>query len=217
MSCRFSIRITTYVNGQHAVEDRDSGGSFQPAARGERGRGPHHVVGLPLAGFAIRVHQRNALFVDAAGLAVDIGRVVVVIQNLQFIAAIAFAGRSEENAAVATGLIRAGDIGRDAVFDMELVVGEGAFGLDIPCVFVNGEDAVRYDPGGWGAVGDFDPFVFILAIEEDNGIGGCVAALWTRGYDRWDRRIDFGGAMIFDRVVLGPCDGHTCHQAEGGK
>src|SRR5580698_8926287 len=102
---------------------------------------------------------------------------------------------------------------------MELVVGEGAFGLDIPRALINGQDSIRDDPIGGGAVGNLDPFVFVLTIEEDDSVGGRVTTFCARGYDRRYRRIDFRGTMIFDRVVrkLGPDDGRTCQQAEGGK
>src|SRR5579863_5416601 len=102
---------------------------------------------------------------------------------------------------------------------MELIIGESAFGLDISRAFVNGQDAICNNPVGGGTVGDLDPFVFVLAIEEDDRVGWRVARSGARRDDRRDRRIDFSSTMIFDRIVrkLGSGDRRACQQAEGGK
>ena len=94
-------------------------------------RGPDDVVGLPFAGFAGGIGERDALLVDAAGLAVDVGLVVVGVEDLQFVAGVAGAGGGEEDAAVAAGLIGAGDVLGDSPLDVELVVLEGALGFDV--------------------------------------------------------------------------------------
>src|SRR6185312_12111745 len=96
---------------QHAIEeDRNIRWCFQRAVAVECGGHPGHVVGLPFARFAIRVRQRNGLLVDTAGLAVDVGLVVVRIENLQLIAVVAGSSGGEKHAAVAARLAASGDV-----------------------------------------------------------------------------------------------------------
>ena len=63
-------------------EDGDVGGGFYRAVGVEGWCGPGYVVGLPLSGLAIWVGERDGLFVDASGLTVYVGLVVVVVEDL---------------------------------------------------------------------------------------------------------------------------------------
>ena len=93
-SLAFELEVVLH---EHSIEkDGDVGGRFQPAVGVEDGSGPGNVVGLPFAGLAIWVGERDGLFVDAAGLAVDVCFVVVVVEHLQFVAGIAGAGGGEK-------------------------------------------------------------------------------------------------------------------------
>src|SRR5437763_7950295 len=61
---RLALQFVVVLH-EHAVEqDRDVCRSFDGAVRLEGRRCPDHVVGLPLAGFAARIRQRDGLFVD---------------------------------------------------------------------------------------------------------------------------------------------------------
>ena len=52
----------------------------------------------------------ECLLVDAAGLAVYVGFVVVVVEDLQLVSVVAGPSRGEKNAAVAASLTTAGDV-----------------------------------------------------------------------------------------------------------
>ena len=154
-------------------EDGDVSGALYAAVGVEGWGDPGYVVGLPFAGLAIWIGQGDGLFVDAAGLAVDVGFVVVVVEHLQLVASVAGAGGGEEDSAVAAGLAGTGDVLGDFPLDVKLIIFEGAFGLDVAGVFADGDDAVCDGPlGGSAAVLGGDPFVEIFAIKEDDGIGG---------------------------------------------
>src|SRR5450432_1396170 len=192
-------------------EDGDVGGALQGAVGVEGGGGPGDVVGLPFAGFAIWIGERDGLFVDAAGLAVDVGFVVVVVEDLEFVAGVAGAGGGEEDSAVAAGLAGAGDVLGNFPFDVQLIALESAFGLDVAGVFADGDDAAGDGPlGGSVAVLSGDPFVEILAVEEDDRVGGRGG--WCRpggddfGLGLPDFRVfGFGGGLGLG--LLGECGG----------
>src|SRR5207237_4847793 len=124
------------------VEDGDSCLRLHTAVVVEGGGGPEDVVGLPFAGFAAGVDQWRRLFVDAGGLAVDVGGVVVGVHDLEFVAGVAGAGGGEEDAGVAARLGFAGDVFGNLVFEVELVVAKAFFGFDVAGLFVDGQDAV---------------------------------------------------------------------------
>src|SRR5262249_24304979 len=69
---------------EHPVEQRRDRRRLQDfAVFIETGRGEVDIVRLPFAWLAARVYQRRMLLVDCAALAVEIGRVLVRIENLQ--------------------------------------------------------------------------------------------------------------------------------------
>jgi len=103
-------------------EDCGIGGSLEGAVCVEGWRCPDDVVGLPLTGFARGVREWDALLVDAAGLAVDVGFVVVVVEDLEFVSVVSGAGGGEKDAAVAACLIGAGDVLGDSPLDVELML-----------------------------------------------------------------------------------------------
>ena len=148
-------------------ENGDVGGSFQGAVQVEDWRLPHDIVALPFAGLAVWIDEGNSLLVNAARLAVDIGLVVVGIEDLQFIAVVAGAGRGEKDPAVAARLIAAGDICWDAPLDVELIIFEFTPGFDVVDGrgFAYGQNAVGDVPPGWGLISVRHPFVNIFSIE----------------------------------------------------
>ena len=78
------------ILNQHAVvERRDVRRRLHRAVRVERRRRPDHVVGLPLTRLAAWRSTSGMLLVDAARLAVHVGLVLVRIENLQLVAAVA--------------------------------------------------------------------------------------------------------------------------------
>jgi hypothetical protein len=177
---------------QHSVkEDGDIRRGFERSIGVEGGRGPDDVVGLPFAGLAVRIDQRRALFVDAAGLAVDIGFVVVGVEDLQLVSGVAGAGGGEKDAAVAARLAAAGDVLRDSPFDVELVIAEGVFGFDISGGLADGKDAVGDGPFGGGVILSGNPLVKIFAVEEDECVGGSRGVGGTGRDDGGDRLPDF--------------------------
>ena len=117
------------------------------------------------------------MLVDAAGLSVYVRFVVVVVEDLEFVSGVAGAGGGEEDSAVAAGLARAGDIFGNSPLDVQLVVLEGALGLDVTGLLVYRDDAIGYDPlGGRVAVLRGNPFVEILAVEKNDRVRrrGCT-------------------------------------------
>jgi len=189
---------------QHAVvEDGDTGWGSEAAVSMEYGSRPDDIVALPFAWFAAGVGQRDRLFVDAAGLSIDIGLIVIVVQYLQLISIVALTGAGEENTAVAPGLVGARDIGGYPVFDVQLIVREGFFCLYITGFFIDRENTVADDPFGGTAVAYVYPVVKIFPIEEDDRIGGGVAAFRARSHHRRHGTVYFGGSVIGDGVGLG--------------
>jgi len=112
----FQFKVILY---QYAVvEDGDAGRRGKTAVGVEYGGRPDDIVALPFAWFAASIGQWDRLFVDTADLAIDVRFVIIVVQYLQLISIVALAGTGEENAAVTSGLVRAGDIGGYPVFDV---------------------------------------------------------------------------------------------------
>ena len=78
--------------------------------------GIDNIVNIPFTRLAHGICQRRRLFVDASGLSVHVGFVVIAIQNLDFIHVL------QEDAAVAASLACAGDVFRYATIDMQLEI-----------------------------------------------------------------------------------------------
>ena len=170
---------------------------------------------MPLAGLAHRVRQRNALLVKAADHAVDVGLVVVGVEDLQLISGVFGAGRSQEQSAVATQLARAGNVFGNSPFDMELLVPEGALGLNIASGFIYCDHTVGDDPFRRGrAVLRRHPLVQILAVEQDDCVRGRCSAGSARHYHPGLRLPDFG-VFRFGCGLLGvERDGRGAEKAE---
>src|SRR5438270_11997859 len=108
---------------QHSIEKYGHvGGRFQGAVGVEGGSRPGDVVGLPFSGLAVWIGERDGLLVDAGGLAVDVGLIVVAVEDLQFVAGVPGAGGGEKDSAVAAELAGAGDGLGNFPFDVKLVV-----------------------------------------------------------------------------------------------
>src|SRR6185312_16626386 len=118
--------------------------------------------------FAIRVRQRNGLLVYTAGLAVDVGLVVVRIENLQLIPVVAGSSGGEKHATVAARLTASGDVRGDFPFNVKLVVFKAFLGFDVSSVLVHGHDAVVDFPFSRRLVLYRYPLIQILAIEQDD-------------------------------------------------
>jgi len=169
-----AVELEVILHEDAVEEDGDVRGRFQGAVGVEAGRGPDDVVGLPLTGLAGGVYERGRLLVDAARLTVNVGGVFVRVEDLELVAVVAGAGGGEEDAAVATGLAAAGDVGGDLKFEVELVVLETLLRLDVAVPFVHGENAIVDKPAGWLVRLGGDPRILILSAEENDGIGGRV-------------------------------------------
>src|SRR5258708_7123168 len=99
---------------------------------------------------------------------------------------------------------------------MQLIVLKCALGLDIAGLLVHGDNAVGDGPlGGSGAVLRRNPFVEILAVEEDDGVGGS-------GGWRGSGRDDFGlglpdlGVLGLGSGLLGEGSGCESYEQEQG-
>src|SRR6185295_11473836 len=115
------------------------------------------------------------------------------IHDLQFVPGVAAAGGGEEEAGVAAALGFSGDVFGNEVFEVELIVVKAFFGFDVAGFFIDGHDAVVDQPLGGGFVLDSDPFVEVVAVEENDGVGGRGGRDDRAGGDDfWDRLPDFG-------------------------
>src|SRR5689334_813781 len=85
---RLALQLKVILD-QHSIQQHgDISGTLQRSVGVESGSGPYDIVGLPIAGLAHRVGQRNGLLVNTAGHAVDIGLVVVGVENLQLVSGV---------------------------------------------------------------------------------------------------------------------------------
>src|SRR5262245_367201 len=124
------------------VEDGDRRFLLDTAVVAEDRRVVDDVVGLPFAGFAAGVDQRRVLFVNRAGLAVEVGLVIVRIEHLDFVAPL------QEDSAVSTPLAFANDLGRRGPFDVQLDVVKFPLGSDGAGSANDDHRAVLYIPFG---------------------------------------------------------------------
>ena len=125
----------------------------------------HDVVGLPLAGLPARVHERRVLLVNGARLAVEVGRVLVRVEDLQLVVV------HQEHAAVAAALAAALDDRRRGELDVELAAAERLLRLDAAAAGLDGRDAVGDDPRRRPAGGGLaDPLREVLAVEEHDRV-----------------------------------------------
>ena len=66
----------------------------------------------------------------------------------------------------------------------------------------HGEDAVGDGPFGWGLVLGGDPLVEVLAVEEDDCVGGRRGVGGAGCDDRRDGLVDFGVLMLWARLAV---------------
>src|SRR5262249_16697506 len=125
-----SVQFEVVLYEDSVKEGGDICGGFQRAVGVELRGGPDDVVGLPFAWFASWIGQGNTLLVDAAGLSVHVGVVLVGVEDLELVTGVAGAGGGEKDAAVAACLAGAGDVCGDLPLEMELVVLESTLRLD---------------------------------------------------------------------------------------
>src|SRR5437868_2882767 len=134
---------------QHAVEE---GGhvrwSFERSVAVECWCGPRNIVDLPFARRSSWVCQRNGLLVDAASHAIDVGLVLIGIEDLQFISTIFSASGGEKHPTVAARLAAPGNVLRNFPFDVKLIITKTAFSFDVACRFVHCDYAARNRPLG---------------------------------------------------------------------
>ncbi len=178
-------RCSSWGPDQHAVVEHDhGGGACERPIRAEARGGECHVVVLPLAGCAGRVHHRDVLLVDRARLPVGVGAVVVRIEDLEFVAL------HEVDATVAPTLAVARDLRRRAPLDVELKVAESTARPDVAGPGHDGHGATLDAPSRGTAVLRA-PRREIAAVEQHDGIRRRSAV--PAGHDhRWHRLPDLG-------------------------
>src|SRR5690606_13396857 len=172
------------VEKQDAIVDYgDVGWHDYAAIRAKPGCRVDDVVGLPFSGLLTRVRQGDVLLINGARLTVDVGLVLIVIQNLYFVAFL------KEYAAVAATLTYLGRIGdcRRAPFDMELYITERLFGPNVACSGSHRDRAVFDSPLGSATV-DGDPIAEVAPVEQNDSIRRCIGRRSTR---RDDLRLRF--------------------------
>ena len=86
----FQLEIVLH---QHPVVDcRNPCRGLQRTIRIEAGRRPDNIIHLPFAGLFAGIGQGNRLFVNTGGLTIYVGRVIVTVEYLDFVAFITRAG-----------------------------------------------------------------------------------------------------------------------------
>src|SRR5262249_9754868 len=160
------------------MEDRDVTGPRKLAVLEAR-RLEDDVVGLKFTWTTRGVDQRRPLLVEGSAHAVEIGRVVPRIEDLDLVA-----GAHEADAVVAPALAVSLHFLRRGELDVQLAVAEGLLGLREAA----GDSLAVLDLPLVGAL----PGAHVLAVEEDDGIG--------RG-GRVSRSGDLGG-LLPDNTAL---------------
>jgi len=121
------------------------------------------VIDIPLARLSHGVRQRNNLLVNTSRLAIGVGLIVIVVQDLDLVLVL------KENSAVAPGLARTGYILWHAPFKMELETAEALFSDYVTGGFVDSKHAIVDNPFGLSAFGRL-PSVKVLSVEEYDGV-----------------------------------------------
>jgi hypothetical protein len=156
------------VLDEHSVVQHGEGGSASDlACFVEEWAVENDVIGLPLTGLAADVDERFLAAVECAGLAIGIGDIVVVIEDLDLI------GVHEENAAVAAALAVTFDAGGGCPLDVNLAGAEFLLGLNVTGFFDGLECSIDDFPAAGAALGVGPVFGECLfrAIEKHDGIG----------------------------------------------
>jgi len=81
----FPFNFHMVLNEHTVMKHCDIRRFFYRAIGIESGSGVNNIVRLPFARFAGRVDQRDGLLIDRTGLSVGIGRIIVAVENLDFI------------------------------------------------------------------------------------------------------------------------------------
>src|SRR5579859_1990398 len=121
------------------------------------------VVGLPLTRLAGGVDQRGVLAVDRSGLAVEVGFVLIRVEDLQFVPSL------QNNSAVAPALAFTAHCSRSRPLDMQLAIPEGFPGTDAAGP-VDSCHSVLDLPAGLAPAFAL-PLRQITAIKKDDGVG----------------------------------------------
>src|ERR1700722_12740438 len=112
------------VQHQTILDDRDAGRTDQVVIRVPSRRLEHDVVSLPFPRGPASVHQWRRLSIQSATLAVGVGRIIEVVQHLNFIKPV------NNNSAVAALLAGAANTCRLGKFQMQLETAELVPGPD---------------------------------------------------------------------------------------
>ena len=173
----------------------------------------YDIVHIPFAGLTHGVCQWRSLFVDTSCLSVYVSLVVVAIEYLYLIQPL------HEYAAVAACLALAGDVFRNAPFDVQLVVFELLLRPDVARFLVYRHHAVVNRPLCRFALGAF-PGGEVFAVEEDDGITRSrVCADIPRCHNFWLRSPIFRHArrhLFLLRILFFLCaEAYASHTSDG--
>ena len=180
------LEFEVILHDHPVVQHGDEGGSGDFALIIHAGRGEEDVVGLPFSRRPTGVDHGRGLLVERTGLAVEVGLVLIAVENLHFVAA------HQVDATVAASLPLAHDLGGRGPFEVQLAVTELGLGVDAP--LGGGGDALRDLP----LVASM-PARERLPVEQHGGIGGGAtdrAGLDDNGFGPVDATlvlIDQGG------------------------
>src|ERR1041385_8494273 len=150
---------------QNAVEEHGRIGGLYQLAVSEYRRLEYDVVALPFAGLASCICKRRPLSIERAGLAIGVGRILVGIENLNFVQAL------QEYAAIAAILAVATNFHRRSPLNVQLHIAKLLLGGEVASTRRHFQDTVGKFPIPLAAR---LPLRKIFAIEEDYGIGRCA-------------------------------------------
>jgi hypothetical protein len=136
------------------------------------------VVDLPLTRRARGVHKGRELTIDGSRLAIGVGFTLVGVEDLDFVETV------KKDAAIAAILIFALRRIGLGEFDVKLAVAEGVASVKLAGFRHNFEVTVFYFPFRRIAVFVL-PLGKILAVEEDDGVGGRSPGSFLRACGAW--------------------------------
>ena len=156
------LEFEVILHDHPVVQHGDEGGSGDFALIIHAGRGEEDVVGLPFSRRPTGVDHGRGLLVERTGLAVEVGLVLIAVENLHFVAA------HQVDATVAASLSLAHDLGGRGPFQVQLAVAELGLGVDAP--LGGGGDAILNLPLLTSV-----PACERLPVKQHGGVGGGAA------------------------------------------
>ena len=122
-----------------------------------------NIIYVPFTRFTHGIGQRNRLFINTSRLTVHISRIVVAVQNLNFIQTL------QKDTTISSQLAFARDVFRNTPFNMQLEAIKLLLCLNISFFLINREDTVVYIPFGRSTFHTF-PLGKVFSVKQNNSI-----------------------------------------------